>query len=302
MQLWALCQQCSRIMMLNDDKRNCPDDGEGDNVISHTLSHVPEIFGELRSRHTHLTSHLIVKHAFQHCIHTRESVKLNRSNMFHWPDVRCRRWHAFGKHIWSLVSAWRKHFQMKLTFFNVVLGVHECVRCHLSDHFHLYCCLLHPRRSALFRFFVWLLFISPGAVVHLVRASCALSPPHNGLHLINHINYNYPKNLGAFLAELTGERKRVLYSSFEFSAGLGSVLFTSRPPTSHHHHSAPHPAPLGIQKAKIIYSLYFLVCFVNGFDIKSIYKLEIKQRHQQLSEDGQPSRSRCKWHSTQIEK
>lgn len=142
--------------------------------------------------------------------------------------------HSVGAHIWSLVSALRKHFWMKLTFFNTVfmwarnayavtcptiftLTATDCpLPTRLSDLVSLpYCCCCRRRRRVSYTF----------------RTICQKAFSHSQrLHLINHINYNYPENLCAFLAEswrLTARRKCVLCFSFFVFFSSSSLFFNS---------------------------------------------------------------------------
>lgn len=66
-------------------------------------------------------------------------------------------------------------------------------------------------------------------VSYTFRTICQKAFSHSQrLHLINHINYNYPENLCAFLAEswrLTARRKCVLCFGFFVYFFLSSLLF-----------------------------------------------------------------------------
>lgn len=103
----------------------------------------------------------------------------------------------------------------------------------LSDLLFLpYCCCRRRRRCVSYTF----------------RTICQKAFSHSQrLHLINHINYNYPENLCAFLAEswrLTARRKCVLcfgffvyffllllfFSVFQFSAWNSFMFWIARPP------------------------------------------------------------------------
>lgn len=141
------------------------------------------------------------------------------------------------EHIWTLVSAWRKHFKMKLTFFNSVSR--KCaVTCPtiFSVTARPYFARTAPPSQFSSFYCCWSFVMGPVVIYffgsRIFQQQCQSAFHSQRLHLINHINYNYQKKKSwrILIAELTG--KCVLLSFFpdDFSANFCLYRIYHPPP------------------------------------------------------------------------